>query len=325
MQSTLLHVLLIESGDIDAVITEGLLVNNPIIQIEVTRVRLLEEALAYLKCSPVDVVLLGISDSLGLDALQQLQHSAAELPVVVLTSDVDAEVGLQAIQLGAQDVLSKSLISGSHLVQSMVFASARQSKLKGLRDAAHVDQLTELSNRRCFIETFNALVSSERVGKAEHCLALLDIDHFKMLNDNYGHLGGDLALRHLGKILHRELADNNRVFRYGGEEFALLLAMPLDVARWRLEQLLKTIEADAIEVESQRMKVTASIGVTCVLRSDTYQQALQRCDEALYSAKARGRNQVITAEDCIAHPRMLGRALGHRAPELQEKRRQIYV
>lgn len=327
MQSTLLHVLLIDDGDMDSVISQGLLVNNPIVKIQIARAITLDAAMAHVECQPTDVILLNVSDSPGtsLKSLEELQRRAPAVPVVVMLADMEAQTGLRAIQLGAQDIVSKNSFSGSQLVCSLMFAFARQSKLLGLRDAAHIDQLTGLSNRRCFIETFDGFVNSERVVERTYCLALLDVDHFKWFNDQHGHVGGDLALKHLGALLRRELAEEDLVFRYGGEEFAILIDLPLDQTRNRLESLLKSLESEAFEVQSQSVRVTASVGLTQLVCGESYQQALQRCDEALYSAKAGGRNQVTLADHLVAQPRMHSRSAGHRLSEAAGKRRQIGV
>lgn len=295
MQSTLLHVLLIESGlNLDAVVTAGLLVQNPLVHIEVSKASSIEEGLANLRTGGIDVALidLGSSRITATANLQRLQAESPATPIVALIDDPESEMAVEAIRLGAQDLIPKTAISGSILTRALLFATVRQRRLHRLRIAADHDQLTSLPNRRCFIEAFHDIDRTQ-----SNALALIDVDHFRDLNSQFGHIGGDNALRHLGQLLARELANDAQVFRYGGEEFAVLLESPIDQVIERLDRLVETVASASLEVNAKPLSMTISAGLTPVASDDTYLQAMQRCDRALYDAKARGRNRVVVAEN----------------------------
>ena len=189
MQSTLLHVLLIESGlNLSSVVTAGLLANNPLVRVNMFKVPSLAEGLSCLGTHNIDVVLLdlGNNDRGELLGLQQLQNQCPGLPVVALIEDPESALGLDAIRCGAQDLLSKTAISGSLLTRALLFATVRHQRLQRLKVAAEHDQLTELPNRRCFIDAFNSLDRGQR-----GTLALIDVDHFRLVNEQFGHVGGD--------------------------------------------------------------------------------------------------------------------------------------
>ena len=307
MQSTLLHVLLVESGlELSSVVTAGMLSNNPLVKVNIIRVSSLAEGLACLSTQSIDVALLdlGRNECGELLGLQQLQNLHPSLPIVALADDQESTLGLDAIRCGAQDLLPKSAISGSMLTRALLFATVRQHRLFRLKLAADHDQLTELPNRRCFVDAFNALDRSRC-----NSLALIDVDHFRLVNEHYGHVGGDQTLKHLGQLLSRELATSGRAYRYGGEEFALLIDASLEEAAHKLSQLLGSIESQGIQIGSRTLKLTVSAGLTQVGSSDTFLHAVQRCDRALYEAKAQGRNRLVVSGESSPHRPMLVRRM----------------
>ncbi len=165
-----------------------------------------------------------------------------------------------------------------------------------LAQQATTDGLTGLKNRRAFNDLFSKELA--RLGRSSEklCLALLDIDFFKAVNDSHGHDGGDQVLRNVATILRDELRVTDTVARIGGEEFALLLPThSVAGAKDRLEQLRQHIETTPLEDEDKRIYITVSIGLTEVTTADGIKTASKRADEALYAAKRAGRNQLRTA------------------------------
>jgi diguanylate cyclase (GGDEF)-like protein len=161
---------------------------------------------------------------------------------------------------------------------------------------ANHDFLTSLLNRR---EAFRQIGEEvERANRTARPLAfiLFDIDHFKRLNDTYGHNAGDMVLTQLAVKLKAALRDYDIACRYGGEEF--LVVSPetdLEQALRLAERLRVTIASTSFSTESAELPVTVSIGVTLWQQDDTIEKAIARADEALYQAKAGGRNQVCSA------------------------------
>ena len=166
-----------------------------------------------------------------------------------------------------------------------------------VRDDSVRDPLTGLLNRRGFEERMAE--ETARASRYGHplALAMLDIDHFKAINDTYGHDGGDAVLRALGQLLTSTLRDNDYPARIGGEEFvALLVEAPLEAATETAERLRARIQAMEVPWKGDRIPVTASFGVSAVPECVSEAGALvQSADEALYASKHGGRNRVTVA------------------------------
>lgn len=174
-------------------------------------------------------------------------------------------------------------------------------------DAGLYDQLTGLLNRRTFDEHLLALLEAERVASgaiwlgtrderravtqdAQSWLAVLDIDHFKRINDGFGHLYGDEVLVLLARLLGTLFREGDRIFRFGGEEFVVVLAkVPATSVVEVLERCRAAVESFAFP---QVGRVTISIGYTAIRVDDSGSSAFGRADRALYKAKQMGRNQV---------------------------------
>lgn len=162
-----------------------------------------------------------------------------------------------------------------------------------LRRLAEVDALTGVFNRRAFLTLLDKALSRAQRMQTTLPVLLIDLDHFKRINDTWGHQRGDEALRHFVELAHRCLRKEDIIGRLGGEEFAIFLpdvdsAGGLTVA----ERLRALVEAHPLEVEGRSLSMTVSIGVALASTGDTAQTALQRADAAMYAAKERGRNRV---------------------------------
>lgn len=157
------------------------------------------------------------------------------------------------------------------------------------------DEMTGLYNKRCFNEKIN-----EEINKAIHegkpmSMLVIDIDYFKIYNDTYGHWEGDKVLSHIGEILLTFVEEGQLPFRYGGEEFVLLLPdINRDDAYWIAEKIRKTIMKQRfVPTAKSGGAVTISAGLTELQPSDNYETVFQRADLALYKAKENGRNQIV--------------------------------
>ena len=163
--------------------------------------------------------------------------------------------------------------------------------LRLYREATH-DALTGLLNRRAFMEASQrAFVSS----KQSVAVLMLDLDHFKRLNDTHGHSVGDTVLQEFAKLLRQHSRLTDTAARYGGEEFAMvLLDVSLDDALAIAERIrLATEQMVVHDHEGQAVRVTVSIGATLLRSNETFSQGLRRADEGLYEAKKRSRNCVV--------------------------------
>ena len=176
------------------------------------------------------------------------------------------------------------------------FAVERGERLS-MEQLAHTDPLTGLPNRRALYSEIEWLISEARTGVGG-CLILLDIDHFKRVNDAFGHNVGDAVLIQLAALLGTHLKDAGTVGRWGGEEFLITLpGLSPERAEQMAEQLRRKLEE---QLFSHGQGVTASFGLTCCTAEDDLQRCTARADRALYAAKTAGRNSVVSLPDDAA-------------------------
>ncbi|WP_293626667.1 sensor domain-containing diguanylate cyclase [Salinisphaera sp.] len=177
---------------------------------------------------------------------------------------------------------------------------AREQDLAALRHAherlqtlATQDELTGLANRRLLSEQLDHELNRGQRYTRNLSVALIDFDHFKQLNDRYGHAAGDAALKLFADIARQTLRNSDTIGRWGGEEFlALLPETTLPAAANTLERLVARVRDTPLEIEGEQITLTVSAGVTCAQNDETPAQVLKRADDALYSAKDDGRDRV---------------------------------
>ncbi len=166
---------------------------------------------------------------------------------------------------------------------------------KLMEHLAYTDDLTELNNRRNFFSLARVEMRKSKRHNRPLSLAALDLDHFKSINDTYGHKAGDITLRQVAKLLKAHCREEDIVARIGGEEFAILFPeSSLESARQSVERLREQIEALTIEFDKHSFSLTISAGLTQMAEGDsTIDETLARADKALYDAKEGGRNRVV--------------------------------
>ncbi len=157
---------------------------------------------------------------------------------------------------------------------------------------ARTDGLTGLTNRRAFDQTLDELFTEWQTKQQSFVLALVDIDHFKKINDTYGHPAGDTVLKKVAETMRTEFRDAVCVARYGGEEFAILCLTDLEDAAELLDRMRSTVGRTEFRHEDTVIPVTLSGGVASVQHDDKIGKLVRRSDEALYAAKLGGRNRV---------------------------------
>lgn len=219
-----------------------------------------------------------MSDGRSREASVYLHHkSGHRVPVVVMGSPIRGERGEI---VGSVEVF--------HVTRAADFASTHSTDV----DAAHRDPLTELGNRR-FVEAHvkPVLASSGTVG-----LLFLDVDHFKDINDTWGHSVGDAVLRMAGQSIAHGLRQGDWPVRWGGEEFVAVVRSAGKLADLELaaERLRMLVAESWLQVDGKRVAVTVSIGATMVEPGEDWAQALDRADRLMYASKAAGRNRVTS-------------------------------
>ena len=160
------------------------------------------------------------------------------------------------------------------------------------------DVLTRLLNRKFLPVVLNRQVGHARSHASVFSVLALDIDHFKRINDGFGHEAGDRVLQQLATVLVNSSRAGDYLFRLGGEEFLMLLVdTDLSGARRAAEKLRRSVEREVFRLpQERRLNVTLSVGVACFNGHPDYQQLMRRADEALYEAKHSGRNRVVVVE-----------------------------
>jgi diguanylate cyclase (GGDEF)-like protein len=160
---------------------------------------------------------------------------------------------------------------------------------------ALTDELTELPNRRSFLEQGSRLGQRARKSGLPASLLMMDLDHFSSVNERFGHAGGDQALTEFANLLRRTVRPADLLCRYGGEEFcALLIGASLEEAARVAERIRATVAAHVIQVQGQKLTITVSIGVAAISEKGLA-ATIQSADEALYVAKSQGRNKIAVA------------------------------
>ncbi len=252
----------------------------------------------------LDVEMPGIN---GFETCRQLREIAGNnwIPVIFLSSRSDDKHFVDGIDAGGDAYLSKPV--NSVVLQAMVRAMARISAMsnrlaqanKVLKNLVYVDALTNIVNRGGFDKAFENEWMKAIAEQTPICILLLDIDYFKLFNDNYGHPEGDRCLVRVAEELAAScLGPDDLVARYGGEEFVLLLPQSgLKRGVTLAKAIVRAIAALSITHDFSEIgnRVTLSIGVSCCIlphRDSTKQQLLKLADEALYAAKDTGRNRV---------------------------------
>jgi len=168
---------------------------------------------------------------------------------------------------------------------------------KHAEELANKDELTSLNNRRAFFEQGNQLFKQATRFQHPVSVIMIDIDHFKKINDNYGHSIGDTALRIIATVLQSTIREVDILARIGGEEFALVLPETgIDKAHKLANRIRQKIADKKITHKNQTFHVTASLGIaSCTVTNQSLEDMLTKADDALYIAKKKGRNQVKTS------------------------------
>ncbi|HEY5716279.1 MAG TPA: GGDEF domain-containing protein, partial [Psychromonas sp.] len=162
-----------------------------------------------------------------------------------------------------------------------------------LQNVAFKDNLTDIFNRHYLFERSVSLFNRSREFNEPLSLLLIDIDHFKKINDNYGHLVGDNILKYFVATIQKILRADDLFVRYGGEEFVVLLPkVNIDESLIVAEKLRLSVEQNSYQQKGVNISITISIGGSQYHHDETLEKLISRADLALYSAKANGRNQV---------------------------------
>ena len=173
-----------------------------------------------------------------------------------------------------------------------------QTEFNRVRQESMIDPLTGIKNRRAFDNALTECCEQAKVDQEALCLLIIDIDHFKKINDTYGHVVGDAVIKFIAKALNNTVRGGDLVARYGGEEFVVVLpATPMEGAERVADNICNAVRNQSMEknkVGADVGRVTVSVGVALFSNTESTEEFISRADTALYRAKESGRNRVCT-------------------------------
>ncbi|MCP4602299.1 MAG: response regulator [Proteobacteria bacterium] len=283
---------------------------------EITEVRTAKEAFDSYVNNPPDCILLdyNLPDATGIDLMEELFATTEHMDtaIVMLTGQGREEIAVQAMKAGAKDYLIKGQLSETSLCVAVSKAVEQVDIMRTLRqqeveknelirdleekrdsltfEASH-DALTGILNRRAIMEQLQKEISRAGRKAMSFSIGLCDIDHFKHINDTFGHQVGDEVLIGFIARMNETLRDYDSIGRYGGEEF-LIICAELDGGQ-PFERLRAAVADMPINTRAGEVSITVSIGVTAVSGEDDPGTVIEIADAALYRAKQEGRNRVV--------------------------------
>jgi two-component system cell cycle response regulator len=302
-----IKILLFEDNIGDARLFAETIKEIPSQRFEIIHVGSLAEGLSILADNSIDIILLdlGLPDSQRLDTLTKLKSQVLGIPIVVLTGDDDEEIALCAVQQGAQDYLVKQKINAEVISRVIRFAIERQKLQDAVRSLALIDDLTGLYNRRGFFTLAeHHLKLAERM-HTNFYLIFSDIDNLKKINDDFGHLQGDLFLKKVAEILRYSFRDSDIIARIGGDEFVVLIPETTDYnaksAITRLQENIKKYNKE----EKKNLSLSMGIANFHSNLKFSLQDLLDKADKHLYEEKKKRRLKNAPAKSKILTKKIL--------------------
>jgi two-component system cell cycle response regulator len=256
---------------------------------------------------PVDLMIVNVSSS-GFDGLRfvaQVRSSEASRrnPILAVVDPADRPRLLKALELGVNDILPRPVDAEELMARARTqikrkrYADFLKEKLDYSLEMAVTDALTGLHNRRYMAGQLQAMVGRAGQGGDPVAVLVMDIDHFKAVNDGFGHDAGDEVLREFAVRLATNVRAIDLPCRLGGEEFVVVMpGASLEAAARVADRIRRDIEAQPFPIMggAEGLTITVSVGVAASVPGDTPEGLLKRADEGVYEAKAHGRNQVIS-------------------------------
>jgi two-component system cell cycle response regulator len=267
------------------------------------------EGFKKLLSSPVDIILCDLEmpriDGFKFLSMMKSRPELQDTPVLMLTGRDDRDLKVKGLEQGASDYITKPFDAEELVARVKVHLKIKnlQDDLKRtnelLLELSNTDHLTGLYNRRYLMEALGKEVQRCQRKGGDLSMIVLDIDHFKQVNDTYGHQQGDIVLQKVAQQLQKELRAYDTASRYGGEEFiAVLPDAKLEEAIFVANRIRTSIQTTRFNGSMSQLALTASIGVARFSSPacTTVDSFIKLADDALYRAKANGRNRVEAAE-----------------------------
>lgn len=263
----------------------------------------------------LDVMMPGM-DGYTICGILRNDPSTAEIPVLFITAKSESEDIVRGFEAGGLDYITKPFNPSELSARIQTHLELRRSRLalrtyalelerrneeldrarESLEMMARIDPLTGLANRRYALERLNAEISRSSRHEEPFCLAMADIDDFKLFNDTHGHEGGDVVLKSVADMLLASVRREDMVARWGGEEFLLMFPrLSLDGAVKAAEKLRAAVESCSPEYGGKALRVTVTIGVAGYDHALDLDANISRADGAMYEGKRASKNRVTAA------------------------------
>lgn len=265
------------------------------------------EGLDILAAKPIDLIITDLmtGDAGSLEFLESVKGGGRwrDIPVIILSACTESVLKVKALRSGASDYVTRPFDPGELAARVMIHLNIRalQEEMRRanelLTELSITDHLTHLYNRRYMMDTLSMEFERAQRVKGKLSLALMDVDHFKLVNDTYGHQQGDMVLAAVAEVIQAELRRYDIAVRYGGEEFAVVLPeTSLRKGVVVAERIRQAVMGIVFPPPIEYLSVTISLGVAALPAPhiDSVQALIRAADHALYRAKQNGRNRVET-------------------------------
>ncbi|MFH2091390.1 MAG: diguanylate cyclase [Pseudomonadota bacterium] len=243
-----------------------------------------------------------LTDGTGFDLMDMLKQKDFYQPVIFVTSCGDETIAARALKDGAYDYITRAALDENILIKTIFNALEKQNLQREIAGAyqrlavlSTRDSLTRLYNRRYFDQTIETEISKVKRYGSELSVCMIDLDNFKQINDQFGHLVGDKVLSKTAGILNDMVRECDVACRYGGEEFGLILPKTYSRDAFLMgERIRKSIAGNLYKHDKTNIGVTVSIGIASYNqeKNSSISCLIHQADMALYNAKAKGRNRV---------------------------------
>jgi diguanylate cyclase (GGDEF)-like protein len=257
-----------------------------------------QEALTILENNPkISLVItdyeMPVLNGLELTFKIREKYKKDQLAIIAISSVDKQETISKFLRFGANDFIHKPF-SDNEIITRINSNLELLDLFSQIKDMANKDFLTGLYNRRYFFDSGKQIVSKARRRKQHIAVAMIDIDKFKNLNDTYGHDVGDVAIKEVKNILEYNLRNSDLIARFGGEVFCILLdEISYEDTLMVFEKIRKSFESNIIDIGDISISYTVSIGIFYGMEKISLDKMIKIADDALYTAKNNGRNQII--------------------------------
>ncbi|AFZ47117.1 response regulator receiver modulated diguanylate cyclase [Cyanobacterium stanieri PCC 7202] len=273
-----------------------------------------EEFLNMIGSVKPDLMLLDLMmpkiDGLELCRLIKAKANYKEVPIIFLTASDSKDNVIEAFRSGAVDYVTKPFNNEELLARIKTHIELKFTRdqlrkaLVDLEKLATTDELTEIANRRHFLNLATREFNIAKRQKRSFSMIIFDIDHFKNINDNYGHPVGDIAIKLVAQKCQQSIRGEDLCARWGGEEFIVVVSDTLiDAAKRVANRIRREIASISLPIDDHNFKITVSVGIAQYQENDkSLDQIVSRADKALYRAKNNGRNQVVLEHELLDIP-----------------------